>query len=110
MTEEIGAAFDDLPMSGIVGLGLPSISTKGTIAPFDNIMNQGSLKHNIIAIRLGKSSDDIGEVRFGDVDTSVMAGNFVFTPVISSIYWEVEIQDILINGATTSACRYITKY
>ena len=94
-------------MSGIVGLGLPSITAKGTVAPFDKIMQQKDLEHNIIAIRLGKFANDIGEIRFGDVDTEVMGGDFIFTPVISEVYWEVEVGDMLINGASTGACNYM---
>jgi len=46
-------------------------------------------------------------MHLGEVDTSVLAGNFVFAPLISEVYWEVEIQDFLINGATASACGFM---
>jgi hypothetical protein len=104
---EVGSAFEALPMSGIVGLGLPGIAIDGTTPPFDNVIASKKLTHNIIAIRLGKHANDIGELRLGSIDTAWLADNLVFTPAISDIYWEVEIQDLLINGATSGACSYI---
>jgi len=36
-----------------------------------------------------------------------MGGDFIFTPVISEVYWEVAVGDMLINGASTGACNYM---
>ncbi len=100
--KEEGFAFYNVPFEGILGLSFPTIKLTHSTPLFDNIIQKQKLKYNIFALFLtedGKSNIDFGSIEKGNMKTG-----FAFVDVVSKNYWEIDINDILINGKSTGIC------
>ncbi|KAF9431811.1 hypothetical protein BGZ76_011676, partial [Entomortierella beljakovae] len=100
-SESVG--FDDT-IDGIMGLAFGSLSTNiaNTKTVFENMMNQGLVDKGIFSFYLGKASlQGGGEVIFGGMDPDrILEGhNVTYTPVTKPKYWEINVENILVNGA-----------
>ncbi|ORZ10678.1 aspartic peptidase domain-containing protein [Lobosporangium transversale] len=109
------ANFDDV-VDGIMGLSFGTLSSPSSHPQtlFENMMDQGLVKHGVFSFYLGKNypngtSDPIdsgsdytggGEVIFGGVDTSRVREGFeiVYTPVTKPKYWQINIENIFVAG------------
>ncbi|KAF8969083.1 hypothetical protein BGZ46_010730 [Entomortierella lignicola] len=99
-SESLG--FDDA-VDGIMGLAFGSLSTSivSTKTVFENMMAQKVVEKGIFSFYLGKSSlQGGGEVIFGGMDKNrILEGHSVtFTPVTKPKYWEINIENVLVNG------------
>jgi hypothetical protein len=101
--QEEGFAFMNVPFEGILGLSFPSISKTNSVPFFDNIISQQLLDYNIFSLFLSEREDD-SNILFGSVEKDYMSSNFTFIDVVSETYWEIDIEDILINGKQTNIC------
>lgn len=99
--------FGEYPFSGIVGLALPALAADGATPLFDSIMAQRLLRRNIFAFHLAPLGDPRGSsLVFGDVDATRIRGSIAWVPrAPSSVYWEVSMTDIFLDGAPLNACR-----
>lgn len=73
------------------------MSAADTLPLFDNMMKNNLIQNNIFSIYLNPNKDKQGEVLFGIVNELFMKSNFIFHPVISNDYWEIELKDIQIG-------------
>ncbi|SIO73382.1 Cathepsin E-B [Babesia microti strain RI] len=103
--------FGDLPFDGLVGLGLPEIGSNGSFddknSPLmDSIKHQNLLKNNIFAFYMSEDTNINGALSFGSVDPKHIKPGHVplWFPLISTDYWEVAIEDILIDDKSFGAC------
>jgi hypothetical protein len=105
MREE-GFAFLNVPFEGILGLSFPIASKSKSVPFFDNIINTKVLKHNIFSMFLSQENEN-SSILFGNVEKHNMLTNFTFVDVYSKVYWEIDIEDILINNQTFNFCKSI---
>lgn len=100
--------FVDLPFDGLVGLGFPDPGSPLTELPLvDNMMAQHVLRRNMFAVYMSDDIDKPGAISFGSVDPRyVVRGHHpVWFPVISTDYWVVPLEDIMIDGQPLHLCR-----
>lgn len=102
-TYESEHPFSDLPFDGLVGLGFPdsTFNEDQSVLPIvDNIMRQKLLNRNIMAFYMSKSRKQPGALSFGSVDPAyVLPGHSPWWfPVVSTDFWEIEMDSILVDG------------
>lgn len=105
--KEEGFAFMNVPFEGILGLSFPSeASNLNSNIPkpfFDSVMNHKLLKNNIFSMFLS-DHEDHSNILFGSADKQHMLTNFTFVDVVSTNYWEIDIEDIIIGNYSTNFC------
>jgi len=104
--KEIGAAFLNVPFEGILGLSFPNTFKKNSIPFFDNVIKHKILKHNIFSMFL-TDGDEPSNILFGEVEKKNMLTNFTFVNVDSKNYWQIDIEEFIINGEKTDFCDYL---
>jgi hypothetical protein len=104
---EEGFAFMNVPFEGILGLSFPSeLSNINSNIPkpfFDSVIKHKLLKHNAFSMFLSDHEDN-SNILFGKADRSHMLTNFTFVDVVSTTYWEIDIEDIIIGNYSTNFC------
>jgi saccharopepsin len=98
-TSEPGLAFAFGRFDGIMGLGYDSISVKGVVPPFYNMLDQGLLDEPVFAFYLGDTSDQ-SEATFGGIDENHYTGKLVKLPLRRKAYWEVDLDAITFGDET----------
>ena len=51
--------------------------------------------------------DETSNISFGEIDKKNMLSNFTFVNVESKNYWEIDIEEIMINNEKTIFCDYL---
>lgn len=99
-----------MPFEGILGLDFPSAtkSNQQQIPFFDNVIKHEILKHNIFSIFLSEADEPSG-ILFGEIEKKNMLTNFTFVNVLSNNYWEIDIEEFIVNGSKTDYCDKLRK-
>lgn len=84
---------------GICGLAWPMISVDGVPTPLQALVKTGELEEEAFAFFLGDEAD--GELVIGGVDADHYTGDFVYVPLLQKSYWEVALDGLLVDGAST---------
>ncbi|KAG0179082.1 hypothetical protein DFQ28_006092 [Apophysomyces sp. BC1034] len=92
-------------LDGIFGLGFPSISYTGMKTPAVQSMHQqGIIDKAIVGFWLGHAHDGgAGEVIFGATNPEHYEGPFKYIPVTDKKYWQVELNDVFVDGQSIMA-------
>jgi hypothetical protein len=89
---KVSDEFKDLPIDGIMGLGLPNLSktipNKPTLV--ENMVNQGLIDRAMFSMYIQPAG---GEIDFGGTDPYNYKGSIYYTPVIGNLYWIVEMTE-----------------
>lgn len=95
-TNEPGLAFAFGRFDGIMGMGYDTISVKGVVPPFYNMLNQGLLDEPVFSFYLSDTNDESAEseVVFGGVNKDHYHGDMVKIPLRRKAYWEVDLDMI----------------
>ena len=104
--EEEGRAFDNVPFEGILGLSFPPVNPSHYIPFFDNLMINKLLDYNIFSIFLSKDNEN-SNIMFGNIEKQNMLTNFTFVDVVSKVYWEIDIEDVVIGNQPTRICELL---
>jgi len=100
-TSEPGLAFAFGRFDGIMGLGYDTISVKGIVPPFYNMLDQGLLDEPVFAFYLGDTNEgQESEATFGGIDESHYTGKMVKLPLRRKAYWEVDLDAITFGKET----------
>jgi len=100
-TKEPGLTFAMARFDGILGLGYDTISVQHVVPPFFNAVDQGLVQEPVIGVWLNKaegSEDDGGNITFGGIDERHIGSEITWAPVIRKGYWEVELENVTMNG------------
>jgi len=101
-TKEPGLTFAMARFDGILGLGYDTISVQHVVPPFFNAVDQGLVQEPVIGVWLNKAEgnddDDGGNITFGGIDKRHIDGEITYAPVIRKGYWEVELENVTMNG------------
>jgi len=98
--KEPGITFALGRFDGILGLGYDTISVKGVVPPFYNLVNQDLLDEKLFSFWLNKADagGEGGEMVLGGVDPNHYHGDIHWSPVIRKGYWEIELQNVTFGG------------
>ena len=92
-------------IDGILGLALPKMSTTGARNAFDNMRDQGLLAAPQFSVYLSRSErDNASEFVIGGADAAYHTEPLRFVPIISDIYWEVELAAVVVGGHALNLC------
>ena len=100
-TSEPGFTFALAQFDGILGMGFDTISVKGVVPPFQNMVAQDLVDEAVFSFWLGNSDNEEssgGELVLGGIDPSHYQGDLTWAPVRRKGYWEIELQDIKFGG------------
>lgn len=89
---KISSEFKDLPIDGIMGLGLPNLSKTISKKPtlVENMVEQGLIDRAMFSVYLQAAG---GEIDFGGTDPYNYQGLITYTPVIGDLYWQVQMTE-----------------
>ena len=101
---ENGEVFKETKFSGILGLAFPSMSANHYTPIFDNIINQKLLSYNQFAFYFSEYPKQESVIIFGDNDNKYYNEPILWFPVLRKFYWEIEMNDLSINGQKMNLC------
>jgi len=91
--------------AGILGLAFPNIAVDGILPPFDRLMKTKTLPANIFAFWMSNHpGHEGGIITVGGTDPRLHYGEFQWLEVNSPMYWQVDMEDILVNGVPLNVC------
>ncbi|XP_021274894.1 aspartic proteinase A1-like [Herrania umbratica] len=105
-TREPGITFLAAKFDGIFGLGFQEISVGGAVPVWYNMVNQGLVKEPVFSFWLNRKieGEEGGEIVFGGIDSNHYKGEHTYVPVTQKGYWQFDMGDVLVGGATTGFC------
>lgn len=103
MTEQVGDVFMTPSFSGILGLAFPALSAYDFTPFFDNIAAQKLLPEPMFAFALGGEGEP-SAILMGSVDPQLYEGEIHWVPVTKEFYWEILLQDVLVDGVPQGFC------
>ncbi|XP_005389752.2 PREDICTED: gastricsin [Chinchilla lanigera] len=104
--QEPGSAFVYAQFEGIMGLGYPALSAGGATTAMQGLLREGALSQNLFSVYLGsqQGSSDGGALILGGVDESLYSGQISWTPVTQELYWQIGIEEFLVDGTGSGWC------
>ncbi|PIL22776.1 transporter [Ganoderma sinense ZZ0214-1] len=104
VTEE-SSEFQTDPIDGIMGMGLPALSTLQSTPFFYTAMQQGVVQQNSFAFKLAQSGS---ELTIGGTNSDSFTGDIETHPLSSSIgYWMIGGGSVTVNGEAVSSVSQI---
>merc|ERR1719389_320320 len=104
-TDETDDPFTSFKFDGVLGLALPEMSQGPEFNFMGLLLNNKALKKPLFSVFLSDSDSEASEITFGDIKGEHMATDMFWAPVSrDSGYWQVQIEDITINGYRMSLC------
>ncbi len=103
MTTQVGDVFMTPAFSGILGLAFPALSAYDFTPFFDNIAAQKLLPKAMFAFALGGKGEP-SAILMGEPDPQLYEGDIHWVPVTREFYWEILLQDVLVDGVPQRFC------
>ncbi|KAI8992524.1 aspartic peptidase domain-containing protein [Pilobolus umbonatus] len=103
---DISDEFRNLPIDGILGLGLADLSKireDGRMSLIETMVYQNIIQNAIFGMYMQPGG---GEIDFGGTDPTRYTGEFVYSQVIGNQYWLTKI-DLFIFGKVSDGIRYV---
>ncbi|DAA13809.1 pregnancy-associated glycoprotein 2-like [Bos indicus] len=107
---QISKILPFVPFEGVLGLGYPSLATSRIIPVFDSLMLQKVISEPVFAFYLNNKEKNGSVVMLGGVDHSYYKGELNWVPVSKSLYWQITVDRISVNGKVigcSSRCQAI---
>ncbi|KAJ2236949.1 aspartic proteinase precursor [Coemansia sp. RSA 1722] len=102
LATHMGRFFQKAQFDGVFGLGFPKLSRTQAQPPLFAMAHAGLLEKPVFSfwVREGKDGQHAGgEVVLGGVNPSRFEGKVRTLPLVRKMYWEVELNGLLINDA-----------
>ncbi|WVZ00829.1 hypothetical protein V8G54_026898 [Vigna mungo] len=105
-TREPSLTFLAAKFDGILGLGFQEISVGNAAPIWYNMLHQKLVAEPVFSFWLNRNTDEEqgGEIVFGGVDSDHYKGKHTYVPVTHKGYWQIQIEDVLIDNLTTGFC------
>mmetsp|Transcript_16459 Transcript_16459/g.36373 ORF Transcript_16459/g.36373 Transcript_16459/m.36373 type:complete len:374 (+) Transcript_16459:113-1234(+) len=102
--EESDDPFSVVPFDGILGLSLPEMSEAPAFNVFHTFVQSKVLKNDVFAVFFGEGDSEQSSITFGGHDESKMGGPLTWVDVSVPGYWQVAMEDIVVNGKQQHLC------
>lgn len=99
-TKMPGFTFAFAKFDGIMGLAYDTISVKGVVPPFYNMMQQKLIQDSVFSFYLSRAQDGTpigGSLAFGGIEDKYVDGPIKYAPVVRKGYWEVSLDSFLVG-------------
>mmetsp|Transcript_9546 Transcript_9546/g.33826 ORF Transcript_9546/g.33826 Transcript_9546/m.33826 type:complete len:455 (+) Transcript_9546:102-1466(+) len=104
-TYESPMPFSSFKFDGVLGLGTRAMSQGDDFNLMDRLQKTGVLKQAMFSVFMSDSDDEVSEITFGKVKHEHLASELFWVDIArDSGYWEVQVDDMHINGAPQSLC------
>jgi len=105
-TEESASPFAAFTFDGVLGLGLDSMAQSPDFSLVSRMSRDELLAEPVFSVFLSDSNREDSEVTFGQVKKEHMGSELFWVPVTRSTgYWEVQIDDIAMDGKMMELCQ-----
>lgn len=99
MTDLPGIAFVTTKSDGILGLAWRGLAADGVPPVFELMTEQNLIDDKSFSFYLSKTAGAEGSrLILGGVDDTLYTGNFTYHNLLQDLWWEIQLDDILING------------
>ena len=99
MTDLGGVSFIASKFDGILGLAWKGIAADDVSPVFMLMYEQNLLEDNSFSFYLSTSTSATGSrLVLGGVDPTLYTGNFTYHSLLTDTYWQIQMDDILVNG------------
>nr|POF15450.1 aspartic protease [Quercus suber] len=106
------AGFGGLESNALMGMGFQSISNSHQPPYFKTLIDQGQVSTPEFSFYLGRAADNTGansELTLGGRDSSKFTGAVTKVPVTTPGYWQVALDQVLVNGFASVVDKLATK-
>ncbi|CAE7256238.1 ctse-b [Symbiodinium natans] len=104
--EESNDPFEWVTFDGILGLGLDTLAQAREFSIMQRLEHRRSLKAPLFAFFFARAKDEKSEITFGDIQQDKLGSKMYWFKVSGKAgYWQVEIQDIFLDGEAQNICR-----
>jgi len=98
--------FALMHFDGICGMAFPSIAVLKVTPPFTNLVMAGVLDKNLFSSYMCDGDGcSTSELLLGGIDNAKFTGQLQYEPLISESYWEIQLQDMQMNGSSVTQVR-----
>jgi len=105
-TRESNDPFLEFGFDGVLGLGRAELARSDEFSLMRRMLGQGVLRQPVFTFFLSEADDAASEVTFGQINHQHAASELFWVPLSGpSGYWEIEIQDITLNGHDQDLCK-----
>eukprot|EP00163_Fabomonas_tropica_P010442 TRINITY_DN2058_c0_g1_i1.p1 TRINITY_DN2058_c0_g1~~TRINITY_DN2058_c0_g1_i1.p1 ORF type:complete len:303 (-),score=77.01 TRINITY_DN2058_c0_g1_i1:101-1009(-) len=107
VTKEHGYVFLLGKFDGVLGLSYPSLALKHTTPVFDSLWKEGILPDDnaVFSLYMTKNpAEGSSAFVFGGALKKYAAEPFTYVPVTSKSYWNVRMEDVVIDGERQNFC------
>ena len=87
-----------------MGLGFPTMSANNYVPVFDNLISQKLLTVNQFSFYFTEYPIQESVLLLGDVDKKFFYEPIFWFPITKKYYWEIDLNDISINGEKLNIC------
>lgn len=105
---EAADVFGQAPFDGILGMGLPGLAVDKVTPPFQMLVDQKKVDHNVFSFYLQSGGKSGSVLVLGGTDDSLHTGDFHYAPLSAGSklapYWLIKATDVKVGGASTGAC------
>ena len=108
MTTEGSISFVAAKFDGILGLAFQNISIQGIPPPLQVFYEKGLIDKYMVSFKLGELGED-GEMTIGGYNPDAFEGEITWFNVAQELWWYFDMDDILINGVSSGACKNATQ-
>ncbi|KAM0746095.1 acid protease [Meredithblackwellia eburnea MCA 4105] len=99
--DTLAPSFDDEVVSGIMGMGFPTLAHAGTPF-FNNLMLHGALAKNLFTFYLTRNETEGSVLSFGSIPTEHYSGDISYAPVVLEGYWQISLAQTFVDGVNVS--------
>jgi len=105
-SEESSAPFSSFSFDGVLGLSRESIARGPEFSLLSRLVKADFLAKPIFSVFLSNSDKEASDISFGMINTQHMASELFWMPVSRETgYWEVQIEDITLDGKAQELCK-----
>jgi len=105
-TEESTQPFSSFRFDGVFGLALTGMAQTPEFSVMSGLLQHTSLKRPMFSVFLSEVDGETSEITFGDVINDHMASELFWVPIKGKYgYWEVQIEDITLDGKRQQICK-----
>mmetsp|Transcript_24484 Transcript_24484/g.64601 ORF Transcript_24484/g.64601 Transcript_24484/m.64601 type:complete len:412 (-) Transcript_24484:169-1404(-) len=105
-TKESSFPFASFPFDGVLGLALTRMAQSPSFSFMEGLGSVSALAKPVFSVFLSDSDAEASEITFGGIKNEHMASELFWVPVTGSTgYWEVQIEDITLNGVAQKLCQ-----
>jgi cathepsin D len=100
--------FTNVLFDGIIGLSFSHLSINKESNFLDMLFSQGKIKRKVFSFYFNKHDEQMSQIHIGGYNNKHIQGEIFYSPVISTNYWEIKLDDIHFGDMKLNICKQIS--